>query len=206
NGFRVNVECEDDRLERLRFRKEVQDKKGRIAIFDDFCEEINKGRIMPSPYIPKGKIPLTTIPKDETKWRIIRNCSWPNDESSLNALIKSKYKKVLYPTFEELCNLVRRAPNGYMFKVDLREDWKLLGYRWCGQYLVDTRLPFGIASGCQIAQNLSRCVVAATNYKLPMHLRDQHYIECYLDDFFGCARTKEDCQTLFDALCGTLEE
>ena len=184
------------------------------AIFDDLIGELEKEHIIAvDPSLPKSFIPLGVVPKDEDKWRVIRHCSYPHD-NSLNDFIPDEVAKVVYPRFGEVVELVMSAgKNGYLAKIDLKSayrqipvdptDWELLGYSWHGQTLIDTRWSFGVRSACLHCQNLGETVIWITNQRLPVRLQGK--ILNYMDDFFCAASKKSDCKILLDTLLETCE-
>ena len=71
--------------------------------------------------------------------------------------------------------------------------WPLLGYKWLGKYFFDIRLPFGLRSSPFIfnafADALTWILVHKFGVTSVIH---------YLDDFFICAPSREECQWKVD--------
>ena len=207
-GFRVYFHGDVGKLPKKKYNHPV-DEVGKLAITEDLTKELRLGHIVPTNTVPHFVCPLGVVPKDVTKWRVIRDASH-GKENSLNAGIPEFAKVVSYPTFREVCLLVAKSgKNGYLFKIDLKsayrqlpihkDDWLLLGYYWKGVYLIDTRMPFGISSACRSAQNFGKCIVfIAEKYFIPKRLHNR--IRNYIDDFFGGAPTFDDCKLLYDGV------
>ena len=68
-------------------------------------------------------------------------------------------------------------------------DWPYLGYKWLDQYFVDLRLPFGSRSSPFIFNQFAEALlwILICVFGIP------HIIN-YLDDFFLCASSFEECE------------
>ena len=76
------------------------------------------------------------------------------------------------------------------------DDQHLLGYVWRGKWYYDLCLPFGLRSSPCIFTSFSDC--------LQWILVEKFGITCithYLDDFFVCAPTYEECKYKMDLVC-----
>jgi len=74
-------------------------------------------------------------------------------------------------------------------------DWPLLGYKWLGRYFFDIRLPFGLRSSPFIFNAFADAVTWILVQRF-----DITALIHYLDDFFVCAVTKEECQRKVDTI------
>ena len=68
-------------------------------------------------------------------------------------------------------------------------DWPYLGYKWLDQYFVDLRLPFGSRSSAFIFNQFAEALlwILVCVFGIP------HIIH-YLDDFFFCTSSFEECE------------
>ncbi len=162
------------------------------AIDKELHKELAAARIL-GPY---AELPLPllqcsglgVVPKKGGKWRVIMHLSAPVG-SSINDHISREQFSLQYASVDDAIRLVlRQGPGALMAKVDLqsafrmvpvrREDWELLGFRWNGEYYVDTCLPFGLRS----APFLFNQFALALRWML-LHNYHIDTIQ-YLDDYF----------------------
>ena len=117
-----------------------------------------------------------------------------------------------YSSFDEAVELVRLlGPSSFMAKLDIRhafclcpvrpDQWSLLGYFWEGHYFFDTRLPFGSPSSPFIfntfADLLLWILIVYGGIQCILH---------YLDDFFLCAGSRQECQHDMDVMFSLFSE
>ena len=111
-----------------------------------------------------------------------------------------------YSSFDDAVSLVRDIGQGcFMAKIDIKhafrlcpvhpDDWPLLGYRWLGKYFFDIRLPFGSRSSPFIFNTFADALTWILIHKFSVSA-----LLHYLDDFFVCAPTKEQCQRKVDII------
>ena len=119
---------------------------------------------------------------------------------------------VRYSSFDDAVDLVGvLATSTFMAKLDIRhafrlcpvrpDQWCLLGYCWDGRFFFDSRLPFGSRSSPFIfntfADLLLWILVSVGGIQCIVH---------YLDDFFLCARSREECQAHMDNMVSLFSE
>ena len=80
-------------------------------------------------------------------------------------------------------------------------DWPLLGYFWHNIYFIDTRLPFGSRSSPFIFNTFADALawIFVSVFGIPWLLH-------YLDDFFICARSQQDCLQHIDIFQSACDE
>ena len=101
--------------------------------------------------------------------------------------------------FDDAVQIVNSFSVGcFLAKVDIKhafrllpvhpKDWPLLGFQWLGKYFIDTRLPFGSRSSPFIFNLFADALLWILINKF-----DLSAIIHYLDDFFICGATFEEC-------------
>ena len=138
--------------------------------------------------IPKGHKP--------GKWRLITDLSHPSGKS-VNDGIDQSLCSLSYTTVDEIAKVASSlGPGSIMVKVDIEsanrivpvhpKDRPLLGMRWHGEILCDTRLPFGLRS----APKLFNAVADALEWCIRQKgVKEVHH---YLDDFIILGRPDSD--------------
>ena len=170
--------------------------------------EISDGNYIICDNKPDFISPLGAIPKPAGGVRLIHDCSRPVG-SSLNdyAALESTQK---FQTIDDATSLVQ--PGYYMAKVDLkcayrsvkisRESQRFTGLKFAlGNqtiYMRDTKLPFGSRLAPGIFHRLTQ------SCKRMMARRGFSAVVVYLDDFFICAPTLEECATALSTLVALL--
>ena len=105
--------------------------------------------------------------------------------------------------------------NWYQAKIDLRKGYRSVpispknfdftGIKWKfagdkdSTYLIDTRLCMGASKAPSIFQKITSAVCGMMRYR-------GYLCIVYLDDFYVCAETKEECQAAYDFLWGLLTD
>jgi hypothetical protein len=121
---------------------------------------------------------------------------------------------VKFQTLTDACKLAK--PGYYCAKVDLQsayrsicihpDDYAVTGLKWTfagdkePTYLFDSRLPFGSNVGPSIFHRLLQAV------RRCMARRGMPSMVAYIDDFFLCAATKEECNDMLLSLIQLLRE
>lgn len=135
--------------------------------------------------------PLHLVPKagDVKKHRLIHNLAFPYNQESVNRCIPPEQSSVSYHYIDELIQLAMElGPNIWGCRVDfshafrnlpvILEDLALLGFTLDGKFYLNSSVPFGSASSCQIFERVATVlewiVTNETAWK---------WISHYLDDF-----------------------
>jgi hypothetical protein len=164
---------------------------------DQVFTEIANGNYVEVGQPPIIVSPLGAIPKSDSSVRLIHDCSRPVG-GSVNSYVSST-DKFKFQSVDDASNLV--TPGAYMAKVDLKSAYRSVkisshsqlatGLKWYvngkPKYFVDTKLPFGAKLAPGIFHRLSMAV------KRIMHRKGFSNIVAYLDDFFICYPTFEEC-------------
>ena len=166
---------------------------------------------MEPPLTPFHCSPLGAVPKKDGTFRIILDLSSPRRQSVNEGISKERFS-VRYSSFDDAVSLVRSlGASTFMAKLDIKhafrlcpvrpDQWSLLVYCWEDQYFVDTRLPFGSRSSPFIfiafADLLLWILVTVGGISSIIH---------YLDDFFLCASSPEECQAHMDTMVSLFSE
>ena len=150
--------------------------------------------------------------KRSGKIRLIINLSapWGN---SVNSAISDENSTVEYPSFRQLCELVRNVGvNGYLWSIDAKDAYysvpiqprfyPLFAVKWLNKYLIFKCLTFGLRSAPKIYNDFADAIMYTV-----IHLFKTLFIICgiiyilhYLDDFFGGAKKYKVALAQFKAL------
>ena len=142
-------------------------------------EELRLGRIS-GPFntlqYPNSKIsPLAIIPKKEQgKFRLIHNLSYPYDETSVNSNILSSDSTVQYSSIANAIEHIQAcSPNAFMAKSDIADAFRLIplhpsqyhltGFSWKNSFYYDLCLPMGAASSRKIFEHFSDAIKFVLN-------------------------------------------
>ena len=153
-------------------------------------EETQAGRISgPFPSPPTNNlriVPLGVVPKENGKFRITSNYSFPLGSSVNDDVLKLECKLSCFNDAVEM--LSRLPPQTQLMKVDVKsafrlitvhkDDRHLLGMRWRDQYYIDNCLPFGLSSSPPLWERFSRLI----HWILTNVARIPHIVH-YVDDF-----------------------
>ena len=155
--------------------------------------------------------PLGAVPKKDGTFRIILDLSSPRGSSVNEGISKDEFS-VKYSSFDDAVVLVQSLGTAsFMAKLDIchafrlcpvrPDQWCLLGYYWDGQYFIDTRLPFGSRSSPFIFNKFADLLLWILIYigAIP-------FIVHYLDDFFLCATSSDQCQAHMDTMRSLFSE
>ena len=169
------------------------------AIFKEVTRSHTAGPFYSLPFVSLHCSPLGAVPKKDGSHRIILDLSSPRG-SSINEGISPDLYSVKYSNFDYAIKLVTTVgKNCFMAKLDIKHafrlcpvhpsDWPYLGYKWLDQYFVDLRLPFGSRSSPFIFNQFAEALlwILICVFGIP------HIIH-YLDDFFLCASSFEECE------------
>lgn len=176
----------------------------KCAVINDLIKELKLGRVYCVTKQPNCVNPIRVIPKDENKFRLIRNLSFP-EGASLNDAIVEEAKTVKFPTHAQIAQRICKEGRGcYIARQDLRDayrqlkmrqsDTKFLGYKYLGRYLIDNYLVFGLSSACRTFQYMSLAVIfvfEALYLTIMLHLINK--ICAYLDDFIHIITICSSC-------------
>ena len=136
--------------------------------------------------------PLMSVPKEETKRRVIVDFSFPPGSSVNDGISSSTYldKAILFslPSVQSMVSRINELGTGcLLYKRDLKGafrqfsidpgDYRLAGLHWLGMSYVDTRLAMGL-------RNAAYCCQAVTEMVAKIAGKHGHVL-VYLDDFGG---------------------
>ena len=195
------INCKDN----FGIRKPQKNHFSAISFKDDIEDYINKNlssQAMLGPFeiAPINDLcfsPLMTVPKEETKRRIIVDFSFPpgksvNDGISKDMYLEFKAEFSLPSVSSMVARLNELGPGCLMYKKDLQGDFRQFGtdpgdYRitavyWNGKIYLDTRLAMGLRSSAYCCQSVTEIVAKIVS-------REAHIL-IYLDDF-GVAESAE---------------
>lgn len=172
--------------------------------------EIQNGNYIETHEPPVIISPLGVIPKPDGGVRLIHDCSRPQG-LSVNDYVSNKDKHK-YSSVDSASKLVHKGC--YMAKVDLKSAYRsvpistksqlVTGIRWefpdKTRYFYDCKLPFGSSLAPGIFHRLSQAVVRM------MSRRGFNCIVAYLDDFFICAPSREECASIMGTLIRLLRK
>ena len=155
--------------------------------------------------------PLGAVPKKDGTHRIILDLSSPRGYAVNEGISKEEYS-VTYSSFDDAVVLVQAlGPDCFMSKLDIKhafrlcpvrpDQWGLLGYFWEGFFFIDTRLPFGSRSSPFIFNTFADLLLWILIY-----IGCIPFIIHYLDDFFLCASSAEECQSHMDTMQSLFSE
>lgn len=178
----------------------------KAALLNDITAELKKGHMLAIPNKPECLSPLGVVPKDITAHRVIRDYSFPKN-NALNDYIPDRFATTKYVTHTQIAQKICSEGAGcYIGKVDLKSafrqlpvnsaDLLKLGHKIYGQYVIDTRFPYGIRSACQVCQAMGTAVIFITDTK---YLKPdlQNSIACFVDDYLCIKRYFLDCKIIF---------
>ncbi len=172
-------------------------------------EEVQAGRVSgphATPPLPNFRVsPLSIRPKkQEGKFRLLHNLSYPYNESSTNSGIAVEHKSVHYQQLSDaIKSIVKVGNNCYLSKCDVaqafrliplaKNDYNLMGFYFDNAYYYDRCLPQGCGSSCKIWERFSTALhwVATNKLSIPF----MHHI---LDDFLIIASTYSACKAQLD--------
>ena len=136
--------------------------------------------------------PLMSVPKEETKRRVIVDFSFPAGRSINDGIPKETYLehkvKFSLPSVQSMVSRINFLGKGcLLYKRDLKHafrqfcidpgDYKFTGMSWKGNIFVDTRLAMGLRSSAYCCQSVTEVVAKVVN--------KQAHVLVYLDDFGG---------------------
>ena len=184
----------------------------------DFVEELDRGRMVKvAHWQVQGAVRLLTVPKDDDKIRLCRDCTDKGDGlQSLNSEVPDCFKWV---QFDRFTDVVQRAfdagPNGVGFCLDgdafyrqfalRRDESPWMCYLWRGDWYMDRRCPFGPAGAPRSHQNFSAAIaIIAPRWFLPQREDLWKLLKSYIDDFYTFAKNRRDGWLLAWALLSAL--
>ena len=150
--------------------------------------------------------PLMTVPKEESKRRVVVDFSFPAGRSINDGIPKVTYLDVAInfslPSVQSMvCRLNSLGYGCLMYKRDLKGafrqfnidpgDYRYTGLRWDSKSYIDTRLAMGLRSAAYCCQSVTGMVAKIANRK--------SHVLVYLDDFGG-AELAADAPASFDHL------
>ena len=181
------------------------------AILKEVRRGHTAGPFLSPPLLPFHCSPLGAVPKKDGTFRLILDLSSPRGQSINEGISKDQYS-VRYSKFDDAIALVRSfGSSAFMAKLDIKhafrlcpvrpDQWALLGYCWQDQFFLDTRLPFGSRSSPFIFNAFADLLL----WLLIFICGISHAVH-YLDDFFLCSSSPEECQAHMDVMCSLFSE
>ena len=155
--------------------------------------ELSAGRIRgPFPSSPLNNFissPLSiTEKKEQNKFRLLHNLSYPYDATSVNANIPTSASSVKFSSVNDAINALKPLRTAFLAKTDIQNafrlipihpnDQNLLGFSFKNQYYYDLCLPMGCSSSCQIFERFSDALLFIFKKSHP-----NASVIKYLDDF-----------------------
>ena len=169
-------------------------------------KEIDAERIAgPFEHVPIHNLrisPIGLVPKKAPgDFRLIHHLSYPNGES-VNDYIDPKLASVRYTHFDEAIQMMQRlGKNCYLFKLDLRNAFRLLpvnkldfsqlGFQFKDKFYFDKCLPFGCSISCSHFEKVARFIEFCVCRRMT-----SGEIIYYLDDYFGGENSAKKCSQL----------
>ena len=150
--------------------------------------------------------PLMSVPKEDSKRRVIVDFSFPpgraiNDGISRVTYLAHTIQFYLPSVSSMTCRLNELGPGCLMYKRDLQSafrqfatdpgDYKFTGVSWNGKSFIDTRLAMGLRSSAYCCQSVTEIVARVVS--------EHAHVLVYLDDFGG-AELAEKAPVSFEYL------
>ena len=169
------------------------------------------GPFMVSPISDLSFSPLMTVPKEESKRRVIVDFSFPPGASINDGISRTTYLEFevqfSLPSVQSMVDRLNYlGPGALMYKRDLKSafrqfsidpgDYVFTGVNWDNKIFIDTRLAMGLRSSAYCCQSVTELVAKIVS--------KQAHVLVYLDDFGG-AETAEVAHASFDHLGWVLE-
>ena len=166
-----------------------------------FEREVSEGKLLQVNKKPRCIHSIGAVPKPDGRFRQIIDCSLP-ELKSINNFMSSTAKEFNFRTVDNVIDLI--TPNCWMASLDIKDayrtvvvhpdQWKFQGLEWemngISKFFTDCRLCFGGASSPYIFSQLSNFLVRC------MHRRGMLTVINYLDDFWMCAPSFEECYVI----------
>ena len=128
----------------------------------------------------------------------------------VNSHIPQDQASVHYSSFDASLKLISKCGKGcWLAKSDLENAFRnipmdfnslqCLGLKLNKMFYVDTCMPFGAASACAIFETF------ATFLEWAIEIKARHQLAHYLDNFFFCRKTKQECQSMLNTFTQTCQ-
>jgi hypothetical protein len=162
--------------------------------------------------------PLGVVTKKfSSKLRLVHDYSYPQHgphvSSSVNYNIPNDKRETHLSSFDEALQLIINAKLNnnyndiYLSKIDIESayrliplhpnDYHLLGMKWKNKYYYDLVAPFGLASSCQIWEEVATCI----QWIIHMYLVIK-YILHYVDDYLLVSNTLPSANKELNSILG----
>ena len=194
--FGMPIDCKSE----YGVKKQQKNHQSAISFKDAINEYLGKnintqailGPFTQSPIPGLSFSPLMTVPKEETKRRVIVDFSFPPGSAINDGISKITYLdfgiKFSLPSVQSMTSRLNElGKECLMYKRDLKSafrqfstdpgDFKFTGISWEGKAYVDTRLAMGLRSSAYCCQSVTELVAKIVGEKA--------HILVYLDDFGG---------------------
>ena len=194
--FGMPIDCKSE----YGVKKQQRNHHSAISFKDDINEYLAKnistqamlGPFIESPIPDLSYSPLMTVPKEETKRRVIVDFSFPPGAAINDGISRLTYLdfgiEFCLPSVKSMTSRLNElGKECLMYKRDLKSafrqfstdpgDYKYTGISWDGKAYVDTRLAMGLRSSAYCCQSVTELVAKVIGEKA--------HILVYLDDFGG---------------------
>ena len=137
-------------------------------------DEVKKGHILgPFDSPPLNNMvfsPLNIAPKPGTdKWRLIHDLSFPRAATAINQCIPKENAQVQYHTINDVIQMALEIScDAHGTRIDINsafcnlpirfQDLRFLGFTLKGKYYINSSLPFGASSSCQLFEKVA-CIL-----------------------------------------------
>ena len=178
---------QNNHLSATTFKKEVSE-----YMFKNVNSQAMLGPFHTSPISDLCFSPLMTVPKEESKRRVIVDFSFPpgsaiNEGISRHTYLDSEIVFSLPSVQSMVSRLNELGPGCLLYKRDLKGafrqfstdpgDYRFTGVCWQGKVYLDTRLAMGLRSAAYLCQAVTEIVARIVS--------KEAHILVYLDDFGG---------------------
>lgn len=166
-----------------------------------FTQELEECKYKIIQEVPWCVHSIGAVPKGESSFRPITDCRRPLG-LSINNYMRSTFDEFRYESLDNVCHVLK--PDMFMCTVDIsaayrsisvrQDQWQYQGVSWNfgdgkgSQYMVDTRLCFGLRCAPYIFSIISGSIVDM------MSRKGFDNIFVYLDDFLILGQSFDECQ------------
>ena len=194
--YGMPINCED----RFGVKKPQKNHHSAISFSEAISEYLSKngethailGPFTDSPIPELRYSPLMSVPKEETKRRVIVDFSFPAGLAINDGIPKATYLELdiefSLPSVQSMVSRVNVLGEGcFLYKKDLKSafrqfstdpgDYRFTGMSWKDKIYIDTRLAMGLRSSAYCCQSVTEVVAKIAGEKA--------HVLVYLDDFGG---------------------
>ena len=207
SGFRINSSIDTDPRKGLyENHKSVNDNLSIVQTKLDKEKALGRiaGPCQNPPLYNMVVSPLGLVPKREPGYfRLIHDLSYPK-ENSVNAHIAPEFSSVSFEMLDDCISIMLELGKGCLVaKADIKDafriisisplHYRLLGFKFKGQFYFDMCLPMGCSTSCQTFESFSQAV-----QWICVHKANILHISHIIDDFIFFGKTISRCQLYLD--------